>query len=197
MANRRVWILLAVLAVLAIANVWVQFSGGGSGVAALFENSGGDAADLPPDVRRKADALEQLPRLSFRNNDVRPEAEPTAGRNPFLFGVDRRKQEADRRRMAELEQTRKQMEAARAAREEEKTAEPEVETFDGKVVGLMRKHGGGDAMVSVWFDNEIRVVRQGETLGGRFRVIAIEDARVRLLALRSNREIVIDLEDSP
>jgi len=195
MANRTRW-LLAALAVLIVANLAMQFSGGGPGVAALFDDGEDVGGDFPPDLRRKAAALQGAPRLSFSEGPGRVQSEAEVDRNPFLFGVDRRKEQEQQRRREEMARIRQQMEEARAAtavEAEAESAEPAPPRFEGEVIGLMRR-SGGDAMISVRYENEVLVLRPGDTLDGRFKLLAIEGDVARFLALDVDREFQVNLE---
>ncbi len=193
--DKRRLLLLGVVVLLVAANL-LRYSGGEGG-AIFFEGS--DFDELSPEMQRTVEEIEHLPALNFSlkkgaTGDKLPQ------RNPFIFGVDRAKEEENRKRMAELELARQQMEQARAA-QTVTAAEPEQPEvvqakFDGTVLGLLINAHTGEIRVSLRYKDEYHVLAPGETLADTYKLLSADEEHVRLLAIASAQEIDIPLESN-
>lgn len=190
--EKRRLLLLGIVVLLVAANL-LRFSGS-EGSAIFFE--GGDFDELTPELQRTVEEIEGLPALNFSLKKSAKDDQQTR-RNPFIFGVDRVKEEEQRQRMVELEQTRRQMEEARAAQVvAAEQAEPEVvqAKFDGTILGLLVNAKTGEIQVSLRYQDEYHVLKPGDTLAQTYKLLSADEEHVRMLALASSQEIDIPLE---
>jgi len=188
--NRVTWMLVIVL-VLLVANVYFRLGDEGIDRRALFGDETDLAGSYSGKVKKTIDDLNRLPVLSFH---IRTEHAPKGSnedRNPFILGVDRELERQARERMAEAARARAvQPQVVQAA----PPPEPPKPTFPGRVLGLMRNREDGVTLVSVVLDGEYYILRQGESLRNRFKLVAIAAHQVRFLSLAENEEISVNLE---
>lgn len=193
--EKRRLLLLALVVLLVLANV-LRYSGS-EGSAIFFEGGGFD--DLSPELQKTVEEIESLPALNFSLKKSAGD-DHLSQRNPFIFGVDRAREEEQRKRMEELELARQQMEAARAAQPviAAEPEQPEVvqAKFDGTVLGLLVNAHTGEIQVSLRYKDEYFVLKPGETLADTYKLLSADEERVRLLALASSQEIDIPLESN-
>ncbi len=186
--KKRMGALLGVLAILAIANIfnWVSDDG--------FEGPGFFADELDPGFspkfQRAALELERTPVLNFGADRAWEPVDVVDQRNPFIFGVDRKKEAEQKQRMEALEKQREAL-AAEPVPEVVTVVRPQ---FDGRVIGLMKSSGDGPKMVSISYNQEIHILKEGQVLAGKYRLIAVEDERVVLHGLETDEEIEIQVQ---
>lgn len=191
--QKRMVLMLVAVGVLVVANVYMRMSDA-TGSAMFFEGLTDLEESWSAKLKKNMNDIEALPELNFR---MRKEAfEPEEGdRNPFIFGVDRAKEQAQQDRMQALADARakmlEQQEQAAAAEPEPVEVKPR---FDGKLLGVMENAVSGEVIVSVKYDNEYHVLRPGDILENTYKLVDVTPLRVRLLALASSQEIDIQLE---
>ncbi len=192
--DKRRLLLLGIVVLLVVANL-LRYSGG-EGSAIFFE--GGDFDELTPELQRTVEEIEGLPALNFSlKKSTKDDQQPR--RNPFIFGIDRAREEEQRQRAAELEQARQQMESARAAQVAAvEQAEPEEvkAKFDGTILGLLVNAKTGEIQVSLRYQDEYHVLKPGDTLAQAYKLLSADETHVRMLALASSQEIDIPLESN-
>ncbi len=111
-------------------------------------------------------------------------------RNPFIFGVVRKKEAEQKQRMEALEKQREAL-AAEPVPEVVTVVRPQ---FDGRGIGLMKSSGDGPKMVSISYNQEIHILKEGQVLAGKYRLTAVEDERVVLHGLETDEEIEIQVQ---
>ena len=189
--RNRVWVLLVVMVVLVLANYFVNWSGGDD-TSSLFSNTSELDGSYSPKLQRTLNEIKSLPRLSFRFDKPETSADTVPSRNPFIFGVDRQKEAAAKRRLQEMARLRQVVEKAEANPPPEVTAPPA--RFEGQILGLMKDRETGTVMISVSLDQDYHVVKTGQTISGRYKVLEISDNQVRFLSLKEQEEIKVTLE---
>jgi len=186
--KKRMGILLGVLVLLAVVNIanWMGDEG--------FEGPGFFAdnpeLDFSPKFARTVEELDRIPLLNFGADRTWEPVNVTGQRNPFIFGLDRRQEEVRRQRMEDLE---KQREAMTADLPEPVPVEVKPQ-FNGRVVGVMTDSRDGASMVSFSYNQEIHIIKEGQILAEKYRLVAVEDERILLLALETGEEIEIQVQ---
>ena len=195
--KKRTLLLLAVLGLLFIANVVTRLGDEGFDATAFF-NQNMDGS-LSPRQERLLAELEKTPQLTFRNQADRAPIDATKGRNPFIFGVDRRQEEQRRQQMEQLKQARE--EAVREAQQKAvEVVEPEPAVrFSGRYIGMMspsfRPTDGAkpNIMVSIFYEDQIHIMREGDELAG-FQLLSIEPERLQLRHRPSGEQLEVAIE---
>ncbi len=187
--RKRMGMLLGCLVLLLIANVLIRWNDDPLEGRRLFGSSFN--LDYSPRVEKIISDLERVPRLSFEMDRQREALDVVNLRNPFIFGVDRRKEAARKARLVEMEKAR---EAARKVAAPEPPPVVEDRAFDGRLIGVMMDSGGTARMISIILDAQINIVREGEILAGRYRLDKIGEQQIHFHDLETRKEIRIDVE---
>ena len=190
--KKRILIMSALLGLLVVANLYVRLSED-SFDSSLFSLGDGDLdGDISARQQRALDLLADMPRLSFRTPKKVAPPDGEQQRNPFIFGVDQRLEEEQQARMEALAQAREaaliQADAVPAQ------TVPQAARFEGELIGVMHNRESGERLISVFHDNDLFILRTGETLADRYRLLEIGTTHIRFLHLPDQREIKIDLE---
>jgi len=190
-ANRRIQFLIGIAAILAIWRVSDAFSLGGTANEASWTQSNIRLRSSSKALDTKVQALDDLPRLQFKaEKETVPEMDPRA-RNPFSFGTDR-KAEIERKR--ELDRARDQAALRTAAVDETQTApEKPSPKFTGNILGLFSDPFLGQR-VAIEYEDELFILREGDSFLDIFRVVAITNESVTLQHAETNIDMEIPLD---
>ncbi len=197
--RKRMGIMIGMLVVLVAANV--IFRMGGDGLSANLFSDETDLSDAySTRAQRNMNVLDSLGDLTFVDGTRSVDEPGRDSRNPFIFGVDRRREQEAAARMAALQKLRE--EAASRAREEaaqqaaapKESPEPAAVRFPGEVLGTMTDVDTGETRASIVIANEHYTAVAGMDLPGGFRVLSISESAVRLLYTKDNREVTIALQ---
>lgn len=193
--GKRMGLMLGLLAVLIVANLGVRLGGDSFSPVSLFSDEGD--LDVSPRAGRNMDTLESLPRLHFAAGKEQVADSDEQKRNPFIFGVDKRREQEAAERQARMDQMRREMEeqrlVAQAQQAEAAAAEPTVR-FNGEVLGLLQDAQGGGMRASILTADDYFIVGPGQTLPGDFTVHTISEKAVVLHHPNSDEPITITLD---
>lgn len=190
----RVRLLLGVFILLIGANVYTRLGSNSLDGAAFWADRTELNENLSPALSRKVEEIRQSPTLSFRKQDQAQER-PRIKRNPFIFGVDRRAEAAQKQRLAELEAKREEMmaQAATQATETPVAQEAEEEAFDGEIVGIFENLENGVRKAAIRTSFGLQTVGKGDLLSRRYRVLQVAYSGVRFFDEKEQREIRLDV----
>lgn len=190
--RKRLNIMIGLVVLLGLANV-ISRMGSGDGDSTFWSGVDDLSESYSPRLVKKMQDIEELPALSFISaSEDETVAEVT--RNPFVFGVDRRKEEEQRQRMEEIKAAR-QEELANRALQEPAPVVPVVEEvrFDGKIIGLLQDMSNGTVKLSVMIEDEVHVISKNETLLERYQLIDIKEDQAHFLNLADKKELKVPL----
>lgn len=195
--QKRLMIMGAMVLLLIIGNLYVRMSEDG-GSALLFSDLANMEEGWSAKLKKNMSDIEALPELSFRMGKEATEPDPQA-RNPFIYGIDRAKELAQKERMEELAKAREEMmqkaqEAEAEAEQVAQEAAPPQATFSGKIVGVMEDTANQEVVLAVIFNETYFALRPGDRLEDQYRLISASRERVRFEALKTHQEIDITLE---
>ena len=187
--QKRHAVLVSIAVILLFANVVVRISEDeiGSG----FWNNDTELSPYNAQIQKRINDLNRLPELNFKANQTAPHSKQQTERNPFLFGVDRKKEAEQARRFRELEEQRAQMTQKREAEQTEEV-DPARPEFEGHLLGIMESTTGA-RLLAVSFAQEIFILREGETLANRYKLLEINYETIRFQQLESNELLELKL----
>lgn len=195
--RKRAVIGISLIVLLAAANFWIRRDDG-SGAGSIFSNYDLDW-QVSPQQKRNLDLIEQTPELHFTDLGNMPEQGEVPSRNPFIYGVDRRKEEEQQARLEAMARMRADLEAKQAQQKEEqetpKETEPEIR-FNGQVIGLMEDQEAGILKLAVRMDDEIYIIRQGDVLSDAWRLEQVSYEAARFEHLERRKTVEISLESN-
>lgn len=184
----RVRILAGIFLVLILANVYYRW-GGSSFENAMFWTEDGIDTQYSGALQRTLDVVKGSPRLSFRNQNPQL-ASPEIERNPFIFGVDRRAEAAQRQRLAEIRQAREEaMATAETQAVTEVVVVEEDPGFSGEVLGIFENLENGVRKAAISTDQGLQIVSAGDVIARRYRVVDVTYGYLRLHDIREDRDI--------
>lgn len=190
----RLRILAGVFFALILANLYFRLGDNSFERAMFWTDTNAIDAQYPATLQRTLDVINASPKLSFRNQNPLSE-EPEIGRNPFIFGIDRRAEAAQRERLAELQKAREE-----AREEAQAQAEPVVEIveadpgFDGEILGIFENLENGVRKAAISTELGLQIVSAGDVIAKRYRVLDVNYARLRLHDMRKDRDIEVLVE---
>lgn len=189
--KKRITIMLCILGALALGNYFVHFSGKNLSGRSLFGNS--DDLSFSPRHEQIAEQLGRTPSLSFSTTKTKQTTNAQKGRNPFVFGIDKRQEEARQQRMEDMRKAREENEIlTQQAKEEHQEAEKV--RFEGKIIGVITDSVQRTKQISVSMDKYIHVLRVGDHLLERFRLDAIEEEHALFTHLESGDEVEVKID---
>ncbi|MDJ0838967.1 MAG: hypothetical protein QNK37_20775 [Acidobacteriota bacterium] len=198
--RKRQYIMLGLLVVLIAANLIFRVGGDSFAPGSLFSDDTDLENAYSARALRNMNTLDGLPALAFpTRKEQTGEKDETEGRNPFIFGEDKRAREEAEARLAEMREKRAQAEAAAAKATELNPPpvvtepEPEPVRFSGEVLGSMQDARTGKRRISVRIKDDILIVGEGDRLPNSFTVAAITETEVRFREQTSGREVTVKL----
>ena len=189
----RVRLLLIIFIGLIAANVYFRlgdstFDGAGFWADGVELNN-----NISPSLTRKIEEIRQSPQLSFRKQQENKET-PRIGRNPFIFGVDRRAEASQQQRLADLQAKREEMLAQAAEQPQTETVVEEKDApLDAEIVGIFENLENGVRKAAIRTDQGLQTVGKGDLLNRRYRVLHVAYTYVKFYDLTEKRELKLDV----
>lgn len=192
----RVRLLLGIFILLIGANIYFRWGSSSLDRALFF----GDGATLDTQysatLTRKMDEIRDSPLLSFRERTAIT-ANDEAERNPFIFGVDRRQEAAQRERLEALAVARQEAMEAATAQPIEEVVVQETAAFKADVIGVFENLANGVRKATLSTEDGLFTVGAGDMIEGRFRVVSVSYQSIQLFDTQQKRDIELRVDPQP
>jgi len=171
--NRRIQLLILVAVLLMALRI---LDGMGQDDNEFLWDSAHDWAIDDPKAERTIELLAKMPQLTFSQTQGSMDQDKP-GRNPFIYGIDRR---AEREQQQRLDDLKQRMDAQEPFIVETIVEEPTRPVFNGKVLGMMKNETSGQRRIAVMFQDELFILTTGDRLGADYEIVDLNDQRVQI-----------------